>query len=55
MLRIHYDELETDVDGVYYWEAKPFTGIAYEQYPNGTPVSQIVNGVWIRGGVGENP
>jgi antitoxin component YwqK of YwqJK toxin-antitoxin module len=41
MLRINYDDLESDSDGIYYLDGKPFTGTAYELYPNGQVSSEV--------------
>ncbi len=35
MEHVNYDDLEMDGDGIFLWEGKPFTGIAFEMYPNG--------------------
>ncbi|MBC7812551.1 MAG: hypothetical protein H7175_15460 [Burkholderiales bacterium] len=35
MERVNYDALEMDRDGIFLWKGKPFTGVAFEMYPNG--------------------
>lgn len=47
MERVNYDDLETDRDGIYYWKGEPFTGIAFEMYPNGQILSEdeMVDGI----------
>ena len=41
MLRKNYDELDVDVDGMYFWEGKPFTGTAYELHDNTQVWSEV--------------
>jgi antitoxin component YwqK of YwqJK toxin-antitoxin module len=41
MIRVNFDNLDYTDEGLHVWQGKPFTGIAYENFPNGQRQSEV--------------